>query len=39
LRVDGVRRRWKPHMGDPGGGDVVHLALQVVVPSGSSLVP
>ena len=39
LRVHGVRRRWQPHMGDPGGGDVVDLALQVVVPSGSSLVP
>jgi hypothetical protein len=33
LLGEGVRRRWEPDVGDAGLGDVIHLALQEVVPS------
>ncbi|KAM3244174.1 hypothetical protein ACQJBY_055848 [Aegilops geniculata] len=33
LLGDGLRRRGEPHVRDAGGGDVVHLAHQEVVPS------
>ncbi|CAM0943928.1 unnamed protein product [Alopecurus aequalis] len=37
LLGDGVRRRWEPDLRDAGGGDVVHLAQQEVVPPAALL--
>jgi hypothetical protein len=37
LLADGLRRRWEPDVRDAGGGDVIDLGHQEVVPTAIML--